>query len=64
MAIDIIIYMQQPQGFNDGTNRVCRLKKAIYGLHQSTRQFYIKLDTALADIGYRRLSSELAVLKI
>ena len=51
------VYMQQPQGFSDGTNRVCRLTKAIYGLHQSARQFYVKLDTVLADIGYNRLGA-------
>lgn len=26
------IYMIQPPGFDDGTNLVCRLKKALYGL--------------------------------
>lgn len=32
------IYMEQPDGFNDGSDRVCRLKKAIYGLKQSSRE--------------------------
>ena len=38
--IDLEIYMKQPMGFDDGTPRVCRLKKAIYGLCQAARQFY------------------------
>ena len=59
--IDMEVYMQQPQGFNDGTNRVCLLGKAIYGLHQSARQFYIKLDQLLGDIGYRRLGADWAI---
>lgn len=29
--IDLEIYMQQPQGFSDRTNRVCKLNKEIYG---------------------------------
>lgn len=31
------IYIQQPESFHDATNRVCKLKKAIYGLKQSGR---------------------------
>ena len=30
-----IIYMKQPEGFGDGTNRVCKLVKTLYGLKQS-----------------------------
>ena len=59
--IDMVVYMQQPQGFSDGSNRVCLLKKAIYGLHQSARQFYIKLDSVLGDIGYVRLGADWAI---
>lgn len=33
-----IIFMEQPTGFNDGTNRVCRLNKSLYGLKQAPRQ--------------------------
>ena len=31
------IYMQQPQGFSDGSTKVCRLYRSIYGLKQSAR---------------------------
>lgn len=33
------IYVQQPDGFRDGSNRVCKLIKAMYGLKQSGRQW-------------------------
>jgi len=33
--LDLEVFMQQPQGFSDGTNRVCRLNKTIYGLCQA-----------------------------
>ena len=29
------VYMRQPEGFSDGTNRVCFLQKTLYGLKQS-----------------------------
>lgn len=53
--IDTNVYMQQVYGFNDGTNRVCHLRKALYGLCQAARQFYINLDSAITTLGYRRL---------
>jgi hypothetical protein len=33
------VYVQQPIGFEDGTNRVCKLNKALYGLKQSAREW-------------------------
>src|SRR3990167_8110239 len=30
-------FISQPEGFSDGTQRVCKLKKSIYGLKQSPR---------------------------
>ncbi len=29
------IYMRQPEGYDDGSGRVCRLHKTLYGLKQS-----------------------------
>ncbi|CAI7883278.1 unnamed protein product, partial [Closterium sp. NIES-53] len=34
-VVDEEIYMKQPEGFDDGSGRVCRLNKAIYGLKQA-----------------------------
>jgi Reverse transcriptase (RNA-dependent DNA polymerase) len=45
------IYMDQPEGFEDGTDRVCRLKKTIYGLKQAGREWNSKLDAALIRYG-------------
>lgn len=36
-VIDEEIYMQQPEGLDDGTNRVCKLQKSLYRLKQSPR---------------------------
>jgi hypothetical protein len=32
-----VIYMTQPFGYNDGTDKVCRLKRSLCGLKQSPR---------------------------
>lgn len=32
------IYMQQPENYSDGSDRVYKLNKAIYGLKQAGRQ--------------------------
>ena len=52
------VYMTQPEGFDDGTGRVCRLKKTLYGLKQSGREWNIELNTRLTDIGFRPLRSD------
>lgn len=45
------IYMEQPKGYADTSNRVCKLKKAIYGLKQAGRMWNVKLDRILKEIG-------------
>ncbi|CAI7736515.1 unnamed protein product [Closterium sp. NIES-54] len=46
------IFMVQPEGFDDGNGRVLRLKKALYGLNQAPRQWYLKLRGVLEEIGF------------
>lgn len=45
------IYMSQPPGFSDGTSKVCRLRKSIYGLKQASRIWNQKLDAVLKGFG-------------
>lgn len=45
--IDEIIFIVQSKGFDDGSSRVCRLRKSLYGLKQAPRQWHRKLDDAL-----------------
>lgn len=49
---DEVIYMHQPSGFHDKTNRVCRLNRALYGLKQSSRVWNKKLDAALKKFNF------------
>ncbi|CAI7735898.1 unnamed protein product [Closterium sp. NIES-53] len=46
------IFMAQPEGFDDGIGRVLRLKKALYGLNQAPKQWYLKLRGVLEEIGF------------
>ena len=52
------VYMKQPMGFEDGTARVCKLNKSIYGLCQSARAFYQKLDAVLKNMKWTRINTE------
>lgn len=45
------IYIEQPDGFKDGSKKVCRLKKAMYGLKQAGRAWNLKLEAALKSFG-------------
>lgn len=47
------IFIEQPQNFNDGTNRVCKLRKAMYGLKQAGRVWNSKLDQTLKSFGLK-----------
>ena len=45
--LDEEIYMEQPKGFVDGNDMVCKLGKSLYGLKQSARLWNQKLDRYL-----------------
>lgn len=49
--LDEVIFMRQPEGFDDGTGRVCRLRKSLYGLKQAPRQWHQKFDGVLQTFG-------------
>lgn len=49
-----VIYMSQPPGFavKGKENLYCRLDRAIYGLHQSGRQWFLEINKVLIEIGF------------
>lgn len=59
--LDEEIYTQQPEGFDDGSGRVCKLKKAMYGLKQSGRQWNRCLDDALQSFGLIKSKIDMCV---
>ena len=50
------IYMEQPEGFviPEKEKLVCKLKKSLYGLKQSPRQWYKRFDTFMLSQGFKR----------
>lgn len=48
------IYMLQPEGFVKSGGKICRLKKALYGLKHSSRVWNTQLDATLQDFGLYR----------
>jgi hypothetical protein len=52
------IYMKQPEGFSDGSGRVCQLIKTLYGLKQSGREWNKQLDRKLKEKGFTNLKSD------
>jgi len=57
------IYMKQPQGFIAAgqENKVCRLKKAIYGLKQASRAWNQQFHGVLIELGFERTYSDAGV---
>lgn len=52
------VYMEQAKHFVDGTNRVCKLNKVIYGLKQAGRQWNLKLDVAVKKYGLKKSTAD------
>ncbi|GJU11287.1 putative ribonuclease H-like domain-containing protein [Tanacetum coccineum] len=54
--IDKEVYVCQPQGFKDPDflDRVYKVEKALYGMHQAPRAWYETLSTYLLDNGFQR----------
>ncbi|CAI7918905.1 unnamed protein product [Closterium sp. NIES-53] len=51
--LDRVLYMSQPDYFNDGTGRVCKLLKSLYGLKQSPLLWYLALKDVLVGAGWK-----------
>ena len=57
------VYMAQPEGFvsKEHPDWVCKLKKAIYGLKQSAREWYGTSDEHLISQGFKRNDADQCV---
>ena len=60
--LDEEIYMKQPEGFTDGTDRVLKLHKTIYGLKQSGKVWNERLNKEFHKIKFKRLLTNQCVL--
>jgi hypothetical protein len=50
------VYIEQPEGFmiHDEKPHVCSLKKSLYGLKQTPRAWYKKMDRFLMSLGFKK----------
>lgn len=52
------IYMKQPDGFDDGSGRVCRLRKSLYGLKQAPRCWNKRFGDFLRNRGFEQSEAD------
>ena len=48
------LYTEQPEGFEDGTDKVIKLNRSTYGLRQAGRDFNETLNNALIKLKFKR----------
>ena len=60
------VYMTQPEGFilPDGSNKVCKLQRSIYGLKQASRSWNLRFDEAVQSFGFIKNEDEPCVYKM
>ena len=51
--IDTEIYMRQPVGFNDGSDRVCKLNRSLYGLKQAPKCWNNEFTSFIKSLGFQ-----------
>nr|GEY86225.1 receptor-like serine/threonine-protein kinase SD1-8 [Tanacetum cinerariifolium] len=56
--LEEVIYMKPPEGYFPSDNKVCRLKKYLYGLTQAFRQWNAKLTSTLIEKGFSQSKSD------
>src|SRR5580700_2974952 len=57
------IYVEQPHGFTDGTRRVCRVKRALYGLRKAPLWWFETICEALKKHGFEPMTSDMCLFK-
>ena len=50
--------MEQPTGYSDNPELVCKLNKALYGLKQAARQWQIHLTNKLVKLGFIAITAD------
>lgn len=57
------IYMQIPEGYDYTEEKVCKLKKSLYGLKQSPLKWNQKFSSTLKHIGLKQLDTDPCIFK-
>lgn len=61
--LDEEIYIRQPEGFSDNTNRVCKLEKSLYGLKQAPRCWNKRFENYLRELGFVKNEADPCLFK-
>jgi hypothetical protein len=56
-TLDEETYLRPPLGYGSSSGTTWRLHKALYGLHQSGRQWFAELDTTFQKLGFTKLQT-------
>ncbi|CAI5510901.1 unnamed protein product [Closterium sp. Naga37s-1] len=59
--LDRVLYMYLPDYFDNGTGRVCKLLKSLYGLKQSPLLWYRALDSVLLGASWKKSQVDTAL---
>lgn len=55
------VYIEQPEGYEDNTDRVCRLNRSLYGLKQSPRVWNEKFNEFMVENRFRSIPEDTCV---
>jgi hypothetical protein len=60
------VYMAQPKGFvvEEKEHIGCRMKKSIYRLKQTSRQWYLKFDSTIRKFRFKKCRGQLRLCKV
>ncbi|GKV28764.1 hypothetical protein SLEP1_g37774 [Rubroshorea leprosula] len=59
------VYMKIPQGFTcNQSNKVCRLRKSLYGLRQASKNWFEKFTTSLEAVGFKQSKADYSLFTL
>lgn len=58
-----VIYMVQPEGYHDGTAKVQKLLKSLYGLKQAHRVWNTKVMRVLDKLGFKTIDADQCIFE-